>query len=71
MVMVGVIASVFLLTISGLLLASAVLASHRARTAAELAAPPAAGLLVLGQPCSASFGWRGPVAPLNPRPVGD
>ena len=49
MVMLGVLAVVLLLTISGLTLASAVLASHRARTAADLAALAAAGELIRGE----------------------
>lgn len=49
-VIVAVIAAVLMLTVSGLLLASAVLASHRARSAADLAALAAAGLLIRGEP---------------------
>ena len=64
-VMVGVIASVFLLTISGLLLASAVLASHRARTAADLAALSAAGVLMRGEPVSAACESAVQVAAMN------
>jgi secretion/DNA translocation related TadE-like protein len=48
-VMLAVIAVVLMLTISGLTLASAVLASHRARTAADLAALAAAGALIRGE----------------------
>jgi len=49
-VMLAVIAAVLTLTVSGLLLSSAVLASHRARTAADLAALAAAGGLLRGEP---------------------
>lgn len=49
MVMLGVIAVVLMLTISGLMLASAVLASHRARAAADLAALASAGVLMRGE----------------------
>jgi len=48
-VMLGVIAAVLMLTISGLFLASAVLASHRARAAADLAALASAGVLMRGE----------------------
>ena len=48
-VMLAVIATVLVLTVSGLLLASAVLASHRARSAADLAALAAAGMLIRGE----------------------
>lgn len=47
-VMLGVIASVLMLTISGLMVSSAVLASHRARASADLAALAAAGVLLRG-----------------------
>ena len=53
-VMLGVIGAVMVLTISGLLLASAVLASHRARAAADLAALAAAGVLMRGDPVGAA-----------------
>jgi secretion/DNA translocation related TadE-like protein len=49
-VMLGVIAVVLILTVSGLTLASAVLASHRARAAADLAALASAGALMRGEP---------------------
>jgi secretion/DNA translocation related TadE-like protein len=49
-VILAVIAAVLVLTVSGLLLASTVLASHRARSAADLAALAAAGLLIRGEP---------------------
>jgi secretion/DNA translocation related TadE-like protein len=49
-VMLGVIAVVLILTVSGLMLASAVLASHRARAAADLAALASAGVLMRGEP---------------------
>lgn len=54
MVMLGVIATVLTLTISGLLLAGAVLASHQARAAADLAALAAAGALIGGRSASAA-----------------
>jgi secretion/DNA translocation related TadE-like protein len=53
-VMLGVIAAVLALTVSGLLLASAVLASHRARAAADLAALAAAGVLMRGGPAGSA-----------------
>lgn len=53
-VMLGVIAAVLMLTISGLFLASAVLASHRARAAADLAALASAGVLMRGEPPAAA-----------------
>jgi secretion/DNA translocation related TadE-like protein len=49
-VMLAVIAAVLTLTVSGLMLSSAVLASHRARSAADLAALAAAGALLAGEP---------------------
>jgi secretion/DNA translocation related TadE-like protein len=49
-VMLAVIAAVLTLTVSGLLLCGAVLASHRARAAADLAALAAAGALLQGEP---------------------
>jgi len=49
-VMLGVIAVVLMLTVSRLMLASAVLASHRARAAADLAALASAGGLMRGEP---------------------
>lgn len=49
-VTVGVVMAVLLLTVSGLLLACAVMASHRARAAADLAALAAAGVLIRGEP---------------------
>ena len=64
-VMLGVIASVLMLTISGLLLASAVLASHRARAAADLAALAAAGVLLRGGPALAACESAAHVAALN------
>ena len=48
-VMLAVIVAVLTLTASGLLLSSAVLASHRARSAADLAALAAAGVLLKGE----------------------
>lgn len=65
MVMLGVIAAVLVLTISGLLLASAVLASHRARAAADLAALAAAGVLIRGEPASAACESAAQVAAVN------
>jgi secretion/DNA translocation related TadE-like protein len=53
-VMLSVIAVVLMLTVSGLFLASAVLASHRARAAADLAALAAAGALIRGEPSAAA-----------------
>ncbi len=64
-VMLGVIAAVLMLTVSGLLLASAVLASHRARAAADLAALAAAGVLMRGQPASAACESAARVAAVN------
>jgi secretion/DNA translocation related TadE-like protein len=65
LVMLGVIGAVFLLTISGLVLASAVLASHRARAAADLAALAAAGVLMQGGPGSAACATAAQVAAVN------
>lgn len=65
MVMLGVIGAVLMLTISGLLLASAVLASHRARAAADLAALAAAGVLMRGEPTSAVCAAAAQVAAVN------
>jgi secretion/DNA translocation related TadE-like protein len=48
--MAAVISALLVLTVSGFFLASAVLASHRARTAADLAALAAAGVLMRGGP---------------------
>jgi secretion/DNA translocation related TadE-like protein len=53
-VMLGVIAAVLTLTVSGLLLSSAVLASHQARSAADLSALAAAGALLRGEPSPAA-----------------
>ena len=64
-VMVGVIASLFMLTISGLLLASAVLASHRARTAADLAALAGAAVLMRGGPPGAACESAAQIAAMN------
>jgi len=50
----GVVMVVLVLTVSGLLLASAVMASHRARAAADLAALAAAGVLMRGEPPTAA-----------------
>ena len=65
MVMVAVIASLLILTISGLLLASAVLASHRARAAADLAGLAAAGVLMRGGPGAAACDLAAQVAAMN------
>lgn len=64
-VMLGVIGSVLMLTISGLLLASAVLASHRARASADLAALAAAAVLMRGEPAHAACESAARVAALN------
>jgi secretion/DNA translocation related TadE-like protein len=64
-IMLGVIAAVLMLTVSGLLLASAVLASHRARTAADLAALAAAGVLLRGDPPAAACQSAAQVATAN------
>lgn len=64
-VMLGVIASVLILTVSGLLLSSAVLASHRARTAADLAALAAAAVLMQGEPASSACESAAKVAVMN------
>lgn len=63
--MLGVIAAMLMLTISGLLLASAVLASHRARAAADLAALAAAGVLMRGESASAACQSAAEVAAAN------
>jgi len=63
--MVGVIASLLVLTISGLLLASAVLASHRARAAADLAGLAAAGVLMRGGPGAEACDLAAQVAVMN------
>lgn len=54
MVMLAVIAVVLMVTVSGLMLASAALASHRARAAADLGALAAAGVLVRGEASAAA-----------------
>lgn len=64
-IMGAVIASVLILTISGLLLASAVLASHRARAAADLGALVAAGVLLRGESAFAACGSATRIAALN------
>ena len=64
-VMLGVIASALVLTISGLMLASAVLASHRARAAADLGALAAAGVLMRGGPPAAACQSAAQVAARN------
>ncbi len=64
-VMLGVIALVLMLTITGLMLASAVLASHRARAAADLGALAAAGVLMRGGPVIAACESAAQVAARN------
>lgn len=64
-VMLGVIGTVLMLTICGLLLAGAVLASHRARTAADLAALAAAGVLMRGAPAAAACASAARLATIN------
>ncbi|NMM24754.1 MAG: pilus assembly protein TadE [Phycicoccus sp.] len=64
-VMLGVIGAVLLLTISGLVLASAVLASHRARAAADLAALAVSGMLMRGEPAGAACAAGAEVASVN------
>lgn len=63
--MLGVIAAVLTLTFAGLLLSSAVLASHRARSAADLAALAAAGALLQGEPPGAACQSAARVAAVN------
>jgi len=63
--MMGVIATTLILTVSGLLLASAVLASHRARAAADLAALAAAGVLMRADSDSAACEVAARVAAVN------
>lgn len=53
-VMLGVVATVLTLTVSGLWLVSAALASHRARAAADLGALAAASALIQGESASAA-----------------
>lgn len=65
MAMLGVIGAVFVLTISGLVLASAVLASHRARAAADLAALAAASVLMRDGPTSSVCAAAAQVAVVN------
>ena len=64
-VMLGVIAAVLTLMVSGLLLAGAVLASHRARAAADLAALAAAGVLMRGHPAGLACESAAQVAAAN------
>lgn len=64
-VMLGVIAVVLTLTVSGLLLASAVLASHRARAAVDLAALAAAGVLIRGESAAVACDCAARVASAN------
>jgi len=65
MVMLGVIAAVLMLTVSGLLLSAAVVASHQARAAADLSALAAAGALLKGEPSPAACREAGLVATAN------
>jgi secretion/DNA translocation related TadE-like protein len=64
-VMLGVIAVVLMVTISGLMLASAVLASHRARAAADLGALAAAAWLIRGESPAAACQCAARVASAN------
>jgi len=64
-VMLAVIGAVLMLTVSGLVLASAVLASHRARAASDLAALAAAAVLMQGGPASAVCATAAQVAAVN------
>jgi len=64
-VMLGVIAVVLMVTVSGLMLASAALASHRARAAADLGALAAAGVLIRGEPSVAACQCAARVASAN------
>jgi len=64
-IMLGVIAAVLTLTVSGLLLSSAVLASHQARAAADLSALAAAGVLAQGAPSPGACRSAGLVATAN------
>jgi len=63
--MLGVIAVVLMVTVSGLMLASAALASHRARAAADLGALAAAGVLIRGEPSVAACQCAARVASAN------
>jgi secretion/DNA translocation related TadE-like protein len=64
-VMFGVVSAVLIMTVSGLLLASAVVASHRARAAADLAALAAAGVLMRGEPVNEACQFATQVAAAN------
>ena len=64
-VMLAVIAVVLMLTISGLFLASSILASHRARAAADLAALASASVLMRGEPSAAACQFAAQVAAAN------
>ena len=63
--MLAVIVAVLTLTVCGLLLSSAVLASHRARAAADLAALAAAGALLQGESSPAACQSAQEVATAN------
>jgi secretion/DNA translocation related TadE-like protein len=63
--MLAVIAVVLMLTVSGLTVASAVLASHRARAAADLAALAGAGVLIRGEPAGTACQRAARVAIVN------
>jgi secretion/DNA translocation related TadE-like protein len=64
-VMVGVVAVLFLLTVAGVAVASAVLAMHRARAAADLAALSGAVALAQGEPSSSACGAAAVMAARN------
>lgn len=64
-VMLGVVVSVLTLMLSGLFLASAVLASHRARSAADLAALAGAAVLMKGEPSMAACASAALVSAIN------
>lgn len=65
MVMLGVILVLLIVTVSGLSLASAVLASHRARAAADLAALAGAAMLMRGERASTACESAARVAAAN------
>jgi len=65
LVMLGVTAAVLILTVSGLLLASAVLASHRARAAADQASLAATSVLMRGGPAGAACASAAQLAAVN------
>lgn len=61
----GIIAVLLSLTAAGLVLASAMIASHRARTGADLAALAGAAAVIRGEPAAAACGQAREVAQLN------